>query len=257
MFGDQARCIGHRFKTIGRQSSRSERGVREHSLGPDRMIRGAARLAANSTAREAIHDRPLLQNTDLRRGWPARLRHLSGRNCTTSGRSGYPLERCACPPGRLDLRVVRHWRAHRDAPWRSSIPGAFATRGATDSRTSPPAPASPRASVFGLASITKQFTAMSILLLARDHRLSLDDDVRTWVPEVPQLRRPDGQAHDSRAVASHQRHPQLSRAAGQRLGDHRPDDRSTACSNSSRASRSTSRRERSTATAIRDTCCSR
>jgi CubicO group peptidase (beta-lactamase class C family) len=48
------------------------------------------------------------------------------------------------------------------------------------------------ASVFGLASITKQFTAMSVLLLAQDHRLSLDDDVRKWVPEVPNYDVPMG-----------------------------------------------------------------
>lgn len=39
------------------------------------------------------------------------------------------------------------------------------------------------ASVFHVASITKQFTAMSILLLARDGKLSLDDDVRRHLPE--------------------------------------------------------------------------
>jgi CubicO group peptidase (beta-lactamase class C family) len=33
--------------------------------------------------------------------------------------------------------------------------------------------------------VAKQFTAFSILLLARDKRLSLDDDVRKWVPEIP------------------------------------------------------------------------
>jgi CubicO group peptidase (beta-lactamase class C family) len=38
-------------------------------------------------------------------------------------------------------------------------------------------------SVFHVASVTKQFTAMSILLLARDGRLSLDDDVRRHLPE--------------------------------------------------------------------------
>ena len=38
---------------------------------------------------------------------------------------------------------------------------------------------------FYLASIAKQFTAMSIVLLAQDGRLSLDDDIRKWVPEVP------------------------------------------------------------------------
>lgn len=38
---------------------------------------------------------------------------------------------------------------------------------------------------FYLASISKQFTAMSIVLLAQDHRLTLDDSLRAWVPEVP------------------------------------------------------------------------
>ncbi len=38
---------------------------------------------------------------------------------------------------------------------------------------------------FYLASISKQFTAMSILLLAQDGRLSLDDSIQQWVPEVP------------------------------------------------------------------------
>ena len=40
---------------------------------------------------------------------------------------------------------------------------------------------------FYIASVSKQFTAMSIVLLARDGRLSLDDPVRKWVPEVPQV----------------------------------------------------------------------
>src|SRR6266496_1731037 len=41
------------------------------------------------------------------------------------------------------------------------------------------------ASVFSLASISKQFTAMSILLLAQRGQLSLDDEVRKYVPELP------------------------------------------------------------------------
>jgi CubicO group peptidase (beta-lactamase class C family) len=41
------------------------------------------------------------------------------------------------------------------------------------------------ASVFHLASLSKQFTAAAILLLARDGRLSLDDDVRKHLPEIP------------------------------------------------------------------------
>ncbi len=38
---------------------------------------------------------------------------------------------------------------------------------------------------FYVASISKQFTAMSILLLAQEGRLSLDDSIQQWVPEVP------------------------------------------------------------------------
>ena len=39
--------------------------------------------------------------------------------------------------------------------------------------------------VFDIGSTAKQFTAFSILLLAKDGRLSLDDPVRRFVPEVP------------------------------------------------------------------------
>nr|WP_228076740.1 serine hydrolase domain-containing protein [Lysobacter ciconiae] len=38
---------------------------------------------------------------------------------------------------------------------------------------------------FRLASVSKQFTAASILLLAQDGRLSLDDPARRWLPELP------------------------------------------------------------------------
>jgi CubicO group peptidase (beta-lactamase class C family) len=46
------------------------------------------------------------------------------------------------------------------------------------------------ATVFDIGSTSKQFTAMSILLLARDGKLSLDDDVRRYVPELPAYRTP-------------------------------------------------------------------
>ena len=39
-------------------------------------------------------------------------------------------------------------------------------------------------SVFNLASITKQFTATAIYLLANDHKLSLDDDLTKFLPEL-------------------------------------------------------------------------
>lgn len=40
-------------------------------------------------------------------------------------------------------------------------------------------------SVFEAGSVAKQFTAAAIVLLAEDGRLSLDDDVRRWFPELP------------------------------------------------------------------------
>ncbi|MEO5568404.1 MAG: serine hydrolase domain-containing protein [Gemmatimonadaceae bacterium] len=42
---------------------------------------------------------------------------------------------------------------------------------------------------FYIASLSKQFTAMSVLLLEQDGKLKLSDDVRRWVPEVPRLGR--------------------------------------------------------------------
>jgi len=42
---------------------------------------------------------------------------------------------------------------------------------------------------FYLASLSKQFTAMSVLLLEQDKKLSLNDNIRKWVPEVPSLGR--------------------------------------------------------------------
>ena len=38
---------------------------------------------------------------------------------------------------------------------------------------------------YRLASLTKQFTAAAVLLLAEDGRLSLDDRVRSWLPSLP------------------------------------------------------------------------
>jgi CubicO group peptidase (beta-lactamase class C family) len=39
--------------------------------------------------------------------------------------------------------------------------------------------------VFQAASIAKQFTAMSVMLLVRDGKVSLDDDIRKYIPELP------------------------------------------------------------------------
>ena len=41
------------------------------------------------------------------------------------------------------------------------------------------------ATEFFIGSMSKQFTAFAIHLLAKDGKLTLDDDVRTWLPDVP------------------------------------------------------------------------
>ncbi len=50
-------------------------------------------------------------------------------------------------------------------------------------------PITPR-TVFDIGSTSKQFTAFSILLLEREGRLSLDDDVRRFLPDLPVYERP-------------------------------------------------------------------
>src|SRR5215472_9551553 len=46
------------------------------------------------------------------------------------------------------------------------------------------------ATVFHVASLSKQFTAASILLLAQEGKLSLDDPVRKYIPELPDSEAP-------------------------------------------------------------------
>ena len=50
-------------------------------------------------------------------------------------------------------------------------------------------PITPR-TVFDLGSTSKQFTAMSVTLLEQDGKLSLDDDVRRWIPELRAYAKP-------------------------------------------------------------------
>jgi len=40
-------------------------------------------------------------------------------------------------------------------------------------------------SIFDIGSTSKQFTAFSIMLLAKNGKLSLDDDIRKYIPEIP------------------------------------------------------------------------
>jgi CubicO group peptidase (beta-lactamase class C family) len=54
-------------------------------------------------------------------------------------------------------------------------------------------------SVFHIASVSKQFTAFSILLLESQGKLSLDDDIRKYIPEVPDF----GKTITLRHLATH------------------------------------------------------
>ena len=73
--------------------------------------------------------------------------------------------------------------------------------------------------VFYIASTSKQFTATSIALLAKHDKLSLDDDIRKYLPELPE--------YDSRVTIRHLIHHtsgipdylELLGLAGQRLDD--------------------------------------
>ncbi|WKN42921.1 serine hydrolase domain-containing protein [Tunicatimonas pelagia] len=53
--------------------------------------------------------------------------------------------------------------------------------------------------VFHIASISKQFTVFAIMLLEKEGKLSLDDDIRKYVPEVPDF----GKTITLRHLASH------------------------------------------------------
>src|SRR5262245_58915205 len=54
--------------------------------------------------------------------------------------------------------------------------------------------------VFESGSVAKQFTAAAIVLLAQDGKLSLDDDIRKYLPEVPSF---SGQTITIRNLLTH------------------------------------------------------
>ena len=55
------------------------------------------------------------------------------------------------------------------------------------------------ASIFHIASVSKQFTVFSVLLLEKQGKLSLEDDIRKYIPEVPDF----GKTITLRHLASH------------------------------------------------------
>ncbi len=44
--------------------------------------------------------------------------------------------------------------------------------------------------VFDIGSVSKQFTALAVVLLAQDGKLSLDDEIQKYLPEIPRYSRP-------------------------------------------------------------------
>lgn len=79
-------------------------------------------------------------------------------------------------------------------------------------------PITPR-SVFPAASLAKQFVAFSVALLAQDGKLSLDDDVRKYVPEIPDYGRTITIAHLIHHTSGLREQHQLLNLAGWRGGD--------------------------------------
>jgi CubicO group peptidase (beta-lactamase class C family) len=87
-------------------------------------------------------------------------------------------------PARID-RLFAPWAKH-DAPGCSAgvsrAGGIVFARGYGGANLETATPISP-ASIFHVASVSKPFTALSVLLLVEDGKVALDDDVRRFVPE--------------------------------------------------------------------------
>src|SRR5204863_5395941 len=67
--------------------------------------------------------------------------------------------------------------------------------------------------IFEAGSVSKQFTAAAVLLLARDGKLSIDDPVRKYIPELPDYAPPPGDATQGAGEAS----PAPQRGEGRRI----------------------------------------
>ena len=75
------------------------------------------------------------------------------------------------------------------------------------------------ATVFNVGSISKQFTAMAILLLEDERKLTLDDDVRRYVPELPDFGTPMTIGHLLTHTSGLREQSHLLALAGWRDGD--------------------------------------
>ncbi|HEV2707482.1 MAG TPA: serine hydrolase domain-containing protein [Pyrinomonadaceae bacterium] len=75
------------------------------------------------------------------------------------------------------------------------------------------------ASVFNVGSIAKQFTAMSILMLEQQGKLSLDDAIRKYLPEVPDFGTPITLRHLMQHTSGLRDLLEMREMAGWRIGD--------------------------------------
>lgn len=71
-------------------------------------------------------------------------------------------------------------------------------------------------SVFDVKSITKQFTAMGILLLEKQGKISLDDDIHKYLPELPRYQSPITIRHLIHHTSGIRNHIELAELAGMR-----------------------------------------
>ena len=74
-------------------------------------------------------------------------------------------------------------------------------------------------STFNVGSISKQFTALSILILAQQGKLSLDDSVRKYIPEVPDFGAPITLRHFIHHTSGLRDFLEMLEMAGRRNGD--------------------------------------
>lgn len=73
--------------------------------------------------------------------------------------------------------------------------------------------------VFHVASVSKQFTAMAVAILAKEGRISLDDEVKKYIPEMPEFGHPITIRHLLHHVSGLKDQWELLTMAGWRMDD--------------------------------------
>ena len=112
---------------------------------------------------------------------------VGGAACLAIALAIVPLARQSdTPDDRLDL-IFAPWSARRAPGCAVSVMRGgdiLFAKGYGDANLEYDVPITP-SSVFHVASVSKQFTAVAVALLVADGRVSWDDDIRRYVPELP------------------------------------------------------------------------